>query len=166
QADRGRTDPAGNTLDLPAARLNAITTFLTATQVPVQTPNTVGQRGKKIFADIGCAGCHLPRLRTADGVTFAAYTDLLLHDMGAGLADGRTEGSANGREFRTAPLWGLSTYAKTLASKTPFYLHDGRAKTLEAAILWHGGEAENAKQHFMQLSADKRQALLTFLQQL
>lgn len=105
-------------------------------------------------------------MTTADGVTFSPYTDLLLHDMGASLADGRTESSANGREFRTAPLWGLSTYAKTLTSKTPYYLHDARAKTPEEAILWHGGEAENAKQHFMKLPQSERQAVLAFLNQL
>lgn len=165
-APRGRPDPSGNRLDLTAERLAAITTFLVATRVPIQKLNKRGKAGKKHFKNIGCASCHLPQMTTADGVKFAPYTDLLLHDMGKNLADGREEFSANGREYRTAPLWGLSTYAKTLASKTPYYLHDGRAATVEEAILWHGGEAESAKQRFMRLPAEKRAEILSFLNQL
>lgn len=165
-APRGRADYTGDNLDLTAMRLAAMTLFQNSTRVPVQPLDAIGNKGKQLFTDVGCGGCHLPIMQTTDGVKFSPYTDLLLHDMGEGLADGRVEGSANGREFRTAPLWGLSTYAKTLRSKTPFYLHDARAKTLEEAILWHGGEAENAKQQFMQLSENERQAVLDFLDQL
>lgn len=163
---RGRPDHLGETLDLTPKRLAAITFFQNRTQVPIKQHDAVGQQGKRLFNQIGCDACHLPSMTTVDGVRFSPYTDLLLHDMGEGLADGRTEFSATGRDFRTAPLWGLSTYAKTLKSKTPYYLHDGRAKTVEEAILWHGGEAKNARQLFMRLSQDERQALLTFLNQL
>ncbi len=166
KAPRGRPDPAGGTLDLTAPRLAAIAFYLQHTRVPTKKLDTTGKKGKVLFTQIGCANCHLSMLTTADHIRFSPYTDLLLHDMGEGLADGRIEGSASGREFRTAPLWGLSTYAKTLKSKTPYYLHDSRAKTPEEAILWHGGEAEKSKQLFMQLSANERQALLAFLNQL
>lgn len=166
KAQQGRPDPSGNTLDLPEPRLAAITNFLLSTRVPVPTLNKTGKQGQQLFNTIGCSSCHLPSIKTADGVSFSPYTDLLLHDMGDGLADGRSEGSANGREFRTAPLWGLSGYAKTLSSKTPFYLHDARAATIEEAILWHGGEAEPVKQRFMHLTADQRGAVLAFLNQL
>ncbi|PID66420.1 MAG: thiol oxidoreductase [Gammaproteobacteria bacterium] len=165
-APRGRPDPNGDTLDLTAPRLAAIAFYLQNTRVPLQQLDTVGKKGKALFTQIGCSNCHLPKLTTSDKIRFAPYTDLLLHDMGEGLADGRVEGMAGSREFRTAPLWGLSTYGKTLKSKTPYYLHDSRAKTLEEAILWHGGEAEKAKQLFMQLPANERQALLAFLNQL
>lgn len=165
-APKGRPDPTGDTLDLTATRLAAIAFFLEHTRVPVKKLNKTGEQGKKLFTQIGCADCHLPTLQTVDGLVFSPYTDMLLHDMGEGLADGRVEGSANGNEFRTAPLWGLSTYGKTLKSKTPYYLHDSRAKTIEEAILWHGGEAEKSKHAFMQLSENERQAVLDFLNQL
>ena len=102
------------------------------------------------FLAIGCAACHMPTLITADdaragdlsGQTFHAFTDLLLHDMGDGLADGRPDFAASGREWRTAPLWGIGLTEK-VSGHTEF-LHDGRARSLAEAILWHGGEAEKA----------------------
>ena len=92
------------------------------------------------------------------------YTDLLVHDMGAGLADNRPDYLASGSEWRTAPLWGIGLLE--IANGTPYYLHDGRARTLEEAILWHDGEAKNAKQKFMQLSMADRNRLIKFLQSL
>jgi CxxC motif-containing protein (DUF1111 family) len=84
--------------------------------------------------------------------------------MGDGLADGRPDFLAGGNEWRTAPLWGIGLFAKT--NGTPFYLHDGRARTIEEAILWHGGEAQNAKEKFMQLSKADRTTLIKFIQSL
>ena len=78
------------------------------------------------------------------------YTDLLLHDLGEGLADGRPDGGADGQEWRTAPLWGLGLTQTVLPYAS--YLHDGRARTLEEAILWHGGEAERARERFRTLA--------------
>jgi CxxC motif-containing protein (DUF1111 family) len=92
------------------------------------------------------------------------YTDMLLHDMGDGLADNRPEGRASGREWRTAPLWGIGL-AKTVNPRATF-LHDGRARTLLEAILWHGGEAEAAKQRVMEMNRGEREALLAFLRSL
>ncbi|MGY0399406.1 MAG: di-heme oxidoredictase family protein [Ostreibacterium sp.] len=165
-APTGQPNPNAETLDLTMARLVAITTFITRTRIPVKKLNATGQQGKQLFTHIGCALCHLPKMQTANGITFAPYTDLLLHDMGDGLADGRIEFLATGREYRTAPLWGLSSYAKTLKSKKPYYLHDGRADSIEEAILWHAGEAETSKNAFMHLSKSDRQTVLYFLNHL
>jgi CxxC motif-containing protein (DUF1111 family) len=89
------------------------------------------------------------------------FTDLLLHDMGAGLADGRPDGLATGSEWRTPPLWGLGL--NQAVNGHTFFLHDGRARTLEEAILWHGGEAEKSARTFRRLDADQRAALIEFL---
>jgi CxxC motif-containing protein (DUF1111 family) len=96
--------------------------------------------------------------------TFHPYTDLLLHDLGPGLADNRPDFEASGSEWRTTPLWGLGLTQAVL----PFsgYLHDGRARTIAEAILWHGGEAEESKQAFMAMGGDDRKAMLKFLNSL
>ena len=127
------------------------------------------QRGSQLFARSGCANCHLPELRTGSlaGVpevsnqVIRPYTDLLLHDMGPGLADGRPDFQALGSEWRTPPLWGIGL-TETVSNHTNF-LHDGRARSLEEAILWHGGEAEKAQLTFRGLPAADRAALLAFL---
>jgi CxxC motif-containing protein (DUF1111 family) len=92
------------------------------------------------------------------------YTDLLLHDMGNGLADGRPEGAASGSEWRTPPLWGIGL-TETVSGHTNF-LHDGRARNLTEAILWHGGEAQAARDRFAEMAPDERAALITFLESL
>ncbi|MFP3519031.1 di-heme oxidoredictase family protein, partial [Pseudomonas sp. SIMBA_077] len=92
------------------------------------------------------------------------YSDLLLHDMGEGLADHRTEFKASGRDWRTAPLWGIGL-TETVSGHTQF-LHDGRARNLMEAVLWHGGEAEGAKQQVLTFNAQQRAALLAFLNSL
>lgn len=129
-------------------------------------------RGKKLFHETGCASCHVPKFRTAaDGPEpelrdqlIWPYTDMLLHDMGEGLADNRPEGLADGREWRTAPLWGVGL-TETVSGHT-FLLHDGRARNVTEAILWHGGEAEAAREAFRSLAADDRAALLRFVNSL
>lgn len=128
------------------------------------------QQGRSLFYQSGCEGCHTASYTTAKdypvkslaGQRIWPYTDLALHDMGEALADGIQEYSANGREWRTPPLWGLGLALKF--RKQQGYLHDGRARSLEEAILWHGGEAERSKQHFMQLNQTERQAMIAFLQ--
>ncbi|MGI9413198.1 MAG: di-heme oxidoredictase family protein [Hyphomicrobiales bacterium] len=128
--------------------------------------------GKKLFYGSGCISCHRPKFVTGrDGVQpglagqlIWPYTDMLLHDMGEGLADNRPEGAASGREWRTAPLWGIGL-TETVSGHT-FFLHDGRARSLEEAILWHGGEAEAAKQRVLSMSADDRARLIAFLMSL
>ena len=129
-------------------------------------------QGKKLFKDIGCQSCHQAEIRTAEREGLPAlskqlispYTDMLLHDMGEGLADNRPEYLANGREWRTTPLWGLG-YTKEVNGHT-FLLHDGRARNVMEAVLWHGGEAEVAKQEVLSLSSSEREALLAFLDSL
>jgi CxxC motif-containing protein (DUF1111 family) len=128
--------------------------------------------GKRVFHEAGCPACHHPSFTTRDdsiGPEQSAqkiwpYTDLLLHDMGDGLADNRPEGAANGREWRTAPLWGLGLI-ETVSGHTQL-LHDGRARSILEAILWHGGEAEAAKQRVIRMSKRDREALLAFLRSL
>lgn len=114
-------------------------------------------RGEHIFAQTGCASCHTT-LQTADGTPVHAYTDLLLHDMGPGLDDGIREGNAQPAEWRTAPLWDVP-----YSLKAGGLLHDGRARSVEEAVQWHGGEAEAARARFNALSQDDRAALVAFL---
>jgi CxxC motif-containing protein (DUF1111 family) len=129
-------------------------------------------KGKAIFYAIGCASCHRPKFVTGEvpGQPHLShqliwpYSDLLLHDMGEGLADGRPEGEATGREWRTPPLWGIGL-TETVSGHTLF-LHDGRARNLTEAILWHGGEGEAARGKFAGLSKQDRDALLAFVNSL
>ncbi len=128
--------------------------------------------GKGLFQSIGCAGCHTPSHTTGvvegqpqlSNQSIWPYTDLLLHDMGEGLADNRPEGVADGREWRTAPLWGIGL-TQTVSGHT-FFLHDGRARNVEEAILWHGGEAQAARDAYAALSKEEREALLAFVNSL
>ncbi len=130
------------------------------------------RRGERLFERVGCAACHAPRLRTGTlpGVPAVSnqairpYTDLLLHDMGPALADGRADFEADGREWRTPPLWGLGL--ATVVNGTEELLHDGRARGVVEAILWHGGEAEPARERFRQLGRADRDALVAFLRSL
>ncbi len=129
-------------------------------------------KGKQLFYQAGCASCHMPKFVTRRDAGNKAhafqliwpYSDFLLHDMGEGLADGQQVGVANGREWRTQPLWGIGL-TQTVNGHT-FFLHDGRARNLTEAILWHGGEAEKARDAFASLSKDDRASLLTFLESL
>ena len=126
-------------------------------------------RGKQAFYEAQCTACHTPKFVTSrDGPTKALrfqliwpYTDLLLHDMGPGLADNRPEGDADGYEWRTAPLWGIGL-TETVSGHTQF-LHDGRARNLTEAILWHGGEAQAARDRFAAMPKATRDDLLAFL---
>lgn len=125
--------------------------------------------GKEIFKNINCSGCHVMTLSTgASSIpelanqTFHPFTDLLLHDMGPGLADKRAEFSAKGSEWRTTPLWGLSTH-KGLTKAKAGYLHDGRARTIEEAIHWHDGEAKASRKAFRSLNAEDRARLIKFV---
>lgn len=128
--------------------------------------------GEQIFTSVDCAKCHTPTLTTGyspievlSNKVFHPYTDLLLHDMGAGLDDGYTEGFATTSEWKTPPLWGLGL-SKDAQGGTYFLLHDGRANTIEDAILMHGGEAENSKNKYSQLNSTEKEKLLKFLESL
>ncbi len=129
-------------------------------------------QGKQLFHEAQCAACHIPTLLTGDSEVFPEltnqtihpFTDLLLHDMGEGLADNRPEFLANGREWRTAPLWGIGM--TETVNKHTLFLHDGRARNLMEAILWHNGEAETSKQRVLSFNAEQRNALIQFLESL
>ena len=161
-APRGDNTRLGS-LDLPMLRLQAIASFIRDHKAP-KTVNLdeKGRDGKALFSEVGCTACHRSTLTTTEGVEFHPYSDLLLHDMGDALKDGRPEFLATEREYRTAPLWGIG--ARVRAQHR--FLHDARAKTPQEAILWHGGEAEMAKLKFTKLDQAERLALLHFLEQL
>ncbi len=129
-------------------------------------------KGKSLFYASGCVACHTPKYVTSRKAENKAhrfqliwpYSDFLLHDMGEGLADGQAVGDASGREWRTQPLWGIGL-TETVNGHT-FFLHDGRARNLTEAILWHGGEAQGARDRFAALEPDDRKALIAFLESL
>jgi CxxC motif-containing protein (DUF1111 family) len=128
-------------------------------------------RGKALFHQAGCATCHVPSYVTGDSVEpelsrqkIFPYTDLLLHDMGDELADGRSEYLASGNEWRTPPLWGIGL-TQRVSGHTNF-LHDGRARSLMEAIIWHGGEARGARNEVLQFDLTQREALISFLNSL
>lgn len=128
--------------------------------------------GKQLFYKAGCTGCHTPKFITRSDADMPEqsnqliwpYTDLLLHDMGEGLADNRPEFDANDREWRTPPLWGIGL--TKVVSGHSYFLHDGRARSLLEAILWHGGEAEAAKENVVNMNAKERNELIYFLETL
>ena len=130
-------------------------------------------QGKMLFHKMECIKCHQINFKTSsnypfnsylENITINPYSDFLLHDMGDALADGRPDFKANGKEWRTQPLWGIGLI-KTV-NKHTFLLHDGRARNIEEAILWHGGEAEKAKRNFKALSKKEREQLISFINSL
>jgi CxxC motif-containing protein (DUF1111 family) len=165
--------PDGPNADrIPDPELDAATVLDAAMYVRLLKPPPPGPKtarvrlGEGIFQRIGCAGCHTPTLPTGPhrmaalaNQSVLLYSDLLIHDMGPELADGIPEGQATGSEWRTTPLWGV-------ALAGPPFLHDGRANTLEEAILAHGGEARGTRERFQALSPAERQALLAFVDSL
>jgi CxxC motif-containing protein (DUF1111 family) len=166
---------ASNEPEVPDALLDLVAFYAANLGVPrrrdVGDPQVL--RGKEIFNEIGCVGCHRPNFLTRDHETVSPshrrqliwpYTDLLLHDMGEDLADNRPQGSASGREWRTPPLWGIGL-TQQVSGHTQF-LHDGRARNLTEAVLWHGGEALAARDAFAAKSADARADLIRFLESL
>lgn len=183
RAERGLSDEA----------LVAITRYLALLGVPAQRSQASGfprgvaplpyldvnpaqvAAGAQVFTAAKCSTCHVSTLQTGNGTelaevrnqTIKPYTNLLLHDMGEDLADNLVEGQATGSLWRTAPLWGIG-YTEWVAGGAgkAGYLHDGRARTLTEAILWHGGEAAASRQRFVNLSRTDREALLAFLKSL
>ncbi len=143
-----------------------------AVPAPRNIESSSVQRGAALFEEIQCASCHTPQQKSGNfpGIpaisnqTFYPYTDMLLHDMGEDLADGRPDFEADGNEWKTRPLWGIGL--TQLINGHTDLLHDGRAKNITEAILWHGGEALKAKENFKALHATDRQALLDFINSL
>jgi CxxC motif-containing protein (DUF1111 family) len=161
----------------------ALVTYYTQSLGAPRTGRPAGSRlvrqGQRLFGDLHCAGCHVPQLHTARaagaeqgaaavdvlaGQTIFPYTDLLLHDLGPGLDDGVAEREARSAEWRTAPLWGIGLTRRINPSAT--FLHDGRARSLEEAILWHGGEAAHSRDRYLALPRQERSQLLAWLGQL
>lgn len=169
-----RRAPRGGEPELDDAQLDDVEFYLAHLAVPARRDSGApqAQQGEALFAAAGCAACHRPALRTGDsprfprlaGLDIAPYTDMLIHDMGPGLSDGRPDFQASGREWRTPPLWGIGLTG-TISERVR-YLHDGRARSLTEAILWHGGEAAAARRRFEALARPQREALVAFLESL
>ncbi|WP_456388959.1 di-heme oxidoreductase family protein [Profundibacter sp.] len=174
-----RTAPDGNSaingdLEIPAEGMNAVSFYAENLAVParrnIDDPQVL--RGKQLFYETGCIACHSPkfvthRLPDRPEQSFQLiwpYSDLLLHDMGEGLADHRDEARASGYEWRTPALWGIGLTKQV--SGHSYHLHDGRARSLLEAILWHGGEAEAAKYKVTEMPKSDRNALIEFLESL
>lgn len=154
--------------------VNAVIFYLQTLKAPIQrnAESDIVRRGKDIFIRIGCERCHRETLRTGSSPIAALsnkeihpYTDLLLHDMGAELDDGYTEGSATTAEWRTPPLWGLGLSENSQGGKL-YLMHDGRARSIDEAIKLHGGEGEASRAEFDKLSQTEKQALIEFLRSL
>ena len=171
-APHGDGDVRGTEID--AAGLDLVTFYSRNLAVPARrnldAPEVLA--GKQAFYEAGCTGCHTPkyvthRLDGQDAQSFQLiwpYTDLLLHDMGEGLADHRPEGLADGTEWKTPPLWGIGMVPQVNGHS--YYLHDGRARNLLEAVLWHGGEASQARQTVVDMDPETRAALIAFLESL
>jgi CxxC motif-containing protein (DUF1111 family) len=162
---------SGGDPELDDERLNEVVYYSAFLGVParrdVHDPEALA--GEELFRQVGCSSCHVETLHTGVRPEFPelseqiihAYTDLLLHDLGDALADGRPDYDAGGNEWRTPPLWGIGLFQDV--NHHTRYLHDGRARNLEEAVLWHGGEAESSRAAFVALEASERQQLLRFL---
>jgi CxxC motif-containing protein (DUF1111 family) len=167
-------DTSGGTPELNDTDLDNLTRYIALLGVSARRDlsNAQARQGEQLFASANCVNCHTPTLKTSPYHPFAElrnqtihpYTDLLLHDMGPGLADSMGEGAATGSEWRTAPLWSIGLTAAVSGGEA--YLHDGRARSLEEAILWHDGEAAAAREDFRAMSAADRAALIRFLKSL
>lgn len=166
-----RTIPSGGKPELSDEQLEALTRYHQLLAVPTRRNREVPQvqYGEQLFQMSGCAACHRPNMQTAVDAepellanrAITPYSDLLLHDMGQPLSDGRPDFTATGREWRTAPLWGIGL-AETVGDRVG-YMHDGRARTLLEAILWHGGEALPSRMAVVAMDSVEREALLAFL---
>jgi CxxC motif-containing protein (DUF1111 family) len=160
-------------LEVDGGVVSLIATYLRGLPAPAAPPVTAdAAHGGALFAEIGCGACHTAQqpaeVASAKTIWFSPYSDLLIHDMGDGLADRAADDSvsavAGARDWRTAPLWGLG--ARVAQPTGANLLHDGRARSVLEAILWHGGEAAPAKQRAAALSATDRAALIAFLESL
>lgn len=154
-------------------QLDKMTFYVSTLAVPARRDMLDQQvmAGAILFEKAKCASCHTPQMRTGEhhiaalaNQNIQPFTDLLLHDMGEGLADNRPDFEASGREWRTPPLWGIGLVQ--VVNKHTNFLHDGRARNLEEAILWHGGEAEASKEMFKSMNKNERESLIRFLNSL
>lgn len=166
--------PNGGTPEISDANFEKVVLYSRSLSVPARRDHDKQDvlRGKKTFETIGCTACHIPKMQTGSDYSIAGfrnqtirpYTDLLLHDMGAELADDSPDYLATGNEWRTPPLWGIGLIHAVNGHTN--LMHDGRARNITEAILWHGGEAQAAKTKFKQLTTKEREELLLFLNSL
>jgi CxxC motif-containing protein (DUF1111 family) len=169
-----RDAPSGGEPEVDDLKLERVAFYTHLLAVPARRDidDATVRRGEQLFGSIGCAACHVGTFTTGElgghpelsHQTIHPYTDLLLHDMGAGLADHRPDFAADGFEWRTPPLWGIGLVETV--NQHSFFLHDGRARGLAEAILWHGGEGEASRERFRMLAAADREALIRFLESL
>lgn len=176
ESSQGQFDnmPQSSEPELSQAELDDVTYYARTLAVPAARnfSDAEVQRGRQLFEKLNCASCHTPQYTTGalEGLselsyqTIFPYTDMLLHDMGPELADNRPEFAADGNEWKTRPLWGIGL--TEVVNGHSNFLHDGRARNLTEAILWHGGEAEKSRDAFRKLSATERKALIQFLRAL
>ena len=173
-AARAPSGGEGGAPELGSGYLERLTLYIRVLAVPAARNLGVPmvRAGARLFEELGCGACHRPTLRTEDQPTLPLlawqtihpFTDLLLHDMGEELADDRDDFAASGREWRTPPLWGIGLVE--VVNRHTRFLHDGRARSLEEAILWHGGEAARVRDSFVHLDRGERDSLLAFLRSL
>jgi CxxC motif-containing protein (DUF1111 family) len=166
--------PSGGNPEVSDEIFDAVVLYVRMLAVPARrdVTNSTVLHGQQLFQQLTCAVCHAPKMETGDvpgspelsHQTIRPYTDLLLHDMGPALADHRRTFEAGGRDWRTAPLWGIGLVSTVNGHDC--FLHDGRARGFAEAILWHGGEAESSKEQFRLLPKTDREALLRFLESL
>lgn len=172
--NQSQYDNLDDDVEIPDSILHAVKFYIQTLSVPARRNVTdpVIKQGEELFKNIQCASCHIPTLHTKVNVAMPylsnqrihPYTDMLLHDMGDGLADNRPDFDADGKEWRTSPLWGIGL--REIVNPPAYYLHDGRARSLSEAILWHDGEAKPSVDKYKQLSRSEREALLKFLKSL
>jgi CxxC motif-containing protein (DUF1111 family) len=169
-----RTRPAGRVPEQPDPAFGDLVFYARALGMPARhrSGDKANRDGERLFEAVQCAVCHVPEIKTGEYPAFPRlarriihpYTDLLLHDMGDGLADGRPDYRAGPRDWRTPPLWGIGLGAK--ADGNASLLHDGRARNVAEAILWHGGEATASRDAFARMPSPQREALLAFVKSL
>ena len=174
EAQHANTEDAAERLEIQDGNFERVVLYTSLLAVPARRnlEDPAVRQGKQLFLDAGCDGCHTPSHRTSADASLEEtrdqkiwpYTDLLLHDMGEALADGRPVYDASSREWRTPPLWGLGLV--DAVNDHTRLLHDGRARGFAEAILWHGGEAEASREAFRAMDAREREALIAFLESL
>jgi len=166
--------PHKETVELSDADLDKVVAYTQLLSVPErrELPPEIATRGENLMREMACTSCHRPSFKTSATAAFKElrnqeifpYTNMLVHDMGEGLADHRPDYLASGREWRTPPLWAIGMIKKI--NRHTRFLHDGRARSLEEAILWHGGEAENAQKKYISLSKKDRETLIQYVESL
>lgn len=166
--------PQKKSVELSDSDLKKVVVYSQLLSVPERRvlPKEVELRGESLMKEMACTSCHRPTFRTSSTAALKElrhqqiypYTDLLVHDMGEGLADHRPDFLASGREWRTPPLWAIGMIKKI--NRHTRFLHDGRARSIEEAILWHGGEAENSQKKYIALPKKDREILIQYVESL